>query len=204
MRSVICDRRGPMPREEDSPSVAEDGTGVPNLFSSDVMAFAGDVQKPMRTVLGPRTAVQPERVWIGAAPPSESEVAAQAAAEEAAEQARKATKTKKIAARTVKAKASTEPTVKAPDVTPVIEKEINKAAAKAKDQPRASVTLKPVTDQAKPAATKPAAAKPATAKPATAKPATANAAKAAPKPAADTKAKPQKADASVKPKSVAN
>jgi D-alanyl-D-alanine carboxypeptidase len=200
MRSVICDRRGPMPREEDSPAVAEEGTGVPNLFS-EVLAFAGDVQKPERTVLGPRTAVQPERVWIGAAPPSESEVAAQAAAEEAAEQARKATRTKKTAARTVKAKASTEPTVKAPDVTPVIEKELDKAAGKGKDQPRASVTLKPVTDQAKPAA-KPAAGKPATAKPATAKPDAA--AKATPKPAADAKAKPQKADAATKPKSVAN
>jgi len=206
MRSVICDRRGPMPKEEDSPAVAEDGMGVPNLFSSEVMAFAGDVQKPARTVLGPRTAVQPERVWIGAAPPSETEVAAQAAAEEAAEQARKATKTKKVAARTVKAKASTEPTVKAPDVTPVIEKEINKAAGKAKDQPRASVTLKPVSDQAKPAAAKPAAAKPAAAKSAPAKPDAAGsaAAKATPKPAADAKAKPQKADAAVKPKSVAN
>jgi D-alanyl-D-alanine carboxypeptidase len=226
MRSVICDRRGPMPREEDSPSVAEEGTGVPNLFS-EVLAFTGDVQKPARTVLGPRTAVQPERVWIGAAPPSETEVAAQAAAEEAAEQARKAAKLKKTAARTVKATASTEPTVKAPDVTPVIEKELDKAAGKGKDQqgkdqqgkdqPRASVTLKPVTDQAKPAAAKPPAAKPVAAKPAAAKPAAAKpapttkpdavnaaAAKVAPKPAADTKPKPQKADAAAKPKSVAN
>jgi D-alanyl-D-alanine carboxypeptidase len=86
-------------------------------------------------------------------------------------------------------------------VTPVIEKELDKAAGKGKDQPRASVTLKPVTDQAKPAA-KPAAGKPATAKPATAKPDAA--AKATPKPAADAKAKPQKADAATKPKSVAN
>jgi D-alanyl-D-alanine carboxypeptidase len=222
MRSVICDRRGPMPREEDSPSVAEEGTGVPNLFS-EVLAFAGDAPKPVRTVLGPRMAVQPERVWIGAAPPSETEVAAQAAAEEAAEQARKAAKLKKTAARTVKAAASTEPTVKAPDVTPVIEKELDKAAGKGKDQqgkdqPRASVTLKPVTDQAKPTAAKPAAAKPPVAakppaaKPAAAKPAPAKpdavsaaAAKAAPKPSADTKAKPpQKADAAAKPKSVAN
>jgi D-alanyl-D-alanine carboxypeptidase len=196
MRSVICDRRGPMPREEDSPAVAEEDTGVPNLFSSDVLAFAGDAQKPVRTVLGPRAAVQPERVWIGAAPPSESEIAAQAAAEAAAEQARKATKAKKTAARTVKANASKEPTVPKPDITPVIEKEINKAAGKDKEQPRASVTLKPVTDQAKPAAAKPAAAKPTAAKP-TAKP-------ASPKSAADAKAKPQKADAAAKPKTVAN
>ncbi len=193
MRSVICDRRGPMPREEDSPAVAEDASGVPNLFSSDVMAFAGDAQKPVRTVLGPRAAVQPERVWIGAAPPSESEIAAQAAAEEAAEQARKATKAKKTAARTTNAKAAKEPVVAKPDITPVIEKELDKAAGKAKEPSRASVSLKPVTDQAKPAAGAKPAAKPAAAKPATAA-----------KPAADTKAKPQKADAAAKPKSVAN
>jgi D-alanyl-D-alanine carboxypeptidase len=90
MRSVICDRKGPMPKEEDAPVVAEEDSGVPNLFSSEVMAFAGDAHKPVRTVLGPRAAVQPERVWIGLNPPSETELAAQAAAEEAAEQARKA------------------------------------------------------------------------------------------------------------------
>ena len=55
-------------------------SGVPNLFSSEVMAFAGAAaDKPLRTVLGPRAAVQPERVWIGLNPPSEAEIAAQAA-----------------------------------------------------------------------------------------------------------------------------
>ncbi len=143
MRSVICDRRGPMPQEEDTPVVAEDTSNVPNLFSSDVMAFAGDTQKPVRTVLGPRAAVQPERVWIGLNPPSSAELAAQAAAEEAAEKARlkkKSTSTKK----------STKQTAKKPDVTPVIEN-----GDKAKSKGRVSVTVKPVTDQDK----KPAAKK---------------------------------------------
>jgi D-alanyl-D-alanine carboxypeptidase len=98
MRPVICDRRGPMPQEEDAPAVAETDSNIPNLFSSEIMAFAGaSAEKPVRTVLGPRTAVQPERVWIGLNPPSEAELAAQAAAEAAAEQARKA-KTKKATA----------------------------------------------------------------------------------------------------------
>ncbi|WP_243370264.1 D-alanyl-D-alanine carboxypeptidase family protein [Microvirga solisilvae] len=146
MRPVICDRRGPMPQEEDAPVVAEDDSNVPNLFSSEVMAFAGDTQKPVRTVLGPRAAVQPERVWIGLNPPSEAELAAQAAAEEAAEKARlskkKATASKKKGA---KQEASKEP-----DVTPVIEDE-----GKPKQKGRVSVTVKPVTgnaSEAKPAA----------------------------------------------------
>jgi len=142
MRPVICDRRGPMPQEEDTPVVAEDDSNVPNLFSSDVMAFAGDTQKPVRTVLGPRAAVQPERVWIGLNPPSEAELAAQAAAEEAAEQARR----KKKAATSKK---NTKETAKKPDVTPVIEED------KAKSKSRVSVTVKPVTGQDK----KPAAKK---------------------------------------------
>ncbi|MBM6581802.1 D-alanyl-D-alanine carboxypeptidase [Microvirga sp. BT689] len=175
MRPVICDRRGPMPQEEDAPAVAETDSNIPNLFSSEVMAFAGDAaSKPARTVLGPRAAVQPERVWIGLNPPSEAELAAQAAAEAAAEQARK---TKKAAA-PKKGKAVAKQTDdETSDEANATEKEPAKAAAKGKSQPRVSVTVKPVTGTAKPAA----------------------------KPAADTKAKPpQKADAAAKPKSVAN
>jgi len=142
MRSVICDRRGPMPQEEDTPVVAEDNnSNIPNLFSSDVMAFAGDTQKPMRTVLGPRAAVQPERVWIGLNPPSDAELAAQAAAEEAAEQARQ----KKAAS----GKKSSKQTAKKPDATSA------SADDKAKSKGRVSVTVKPVTGQDK----KPAAKK---------------------------------------------
>ncbi|SCY23775.1 D-alanyl-D-alanine carboxypeptidase family protein [Microvirga guangxiensis] len=136
MRPVICDRRGPMPQEEDAPVVAEDNSNVPNLFSSDVMAFAGDTQKPVRTVLGPRAAVQPERVWIGLNPPSQAELAAQAAAEEAAEKAR--LNKKKAPA---KKKATKEAASKEADA-PAAEE-----GSKTKSKGRVSVTVKPVTDQ---------------------------------------------------------
>ncbi|KLK92001.1 hypothetical protein AA309_16370 [Microvirga vignae] len=148
MRSVICDRRGPMPQEEDAPVVAEEDSNIPNLFSSEVMAFAGDTQKPVRTVLGPRTAVQPERVWVGLNPPSEAELAAQAAAEEAAEKARlskkKATASKK--------KASKQAASKDSDVAPVIEE-----GDKTKGKGRVSVTVKPVSGDTKATNQKPAA-----------------------------------------------
>jgi D-alanyl-D-alanine carboxypeptidase len=189
MRPVICDRRGPMPQEEDAPAVAETDSNIPNLFSSEVMAFAGSsAEKPVRTVLGPRTTVQPERVWIGLNPPSEAELAAQAAAEEAAEQARKAktkkaTASKKTPAKDANAKDadSKDADSKTSDDKKAADKEPVKATAKGKEQPRASVAVKPVTGSAKPAS-KPAAKAPA-----------------------DTKAKaPQKADAAAKPKSVAN
>jgi len=184
MRPVICDRRGPMPQEEDAPAVSETDSNIPNLFSSEVMAFAGaSAEKPLRTVLGPRAAVQPERVWIGLNPPSEAELAAQAAAEAAAEQARKA-KTKKATASKKDTAPDKDTEAKASDDEKADDKKPAKTAAKTKDQPRASVAVKPVTGSAKPAA----------------------------KPAAETKSKapadkpkpPQKADASAKPKSVAN
>jgi D-alanyl-D-alanine carboxypeptidase len=178
MRAVICDRRGPVPKEEDSPVVAEEDTSVPNLYSSDVMAFAGETQKSVRTVLGPRAAVQPERVWVGLTPPSETELAAQAAAEEAAEKARK---TKKKAATPAKGKTSGKAAAKEPKVTPVIEgSDEAKDEAKDKKQSRTSISVKPVTKQAKPNA------------------------KAAPKASAETKTKARKADAAPQSKSVAN
>lgn len=180
MRPVICDRRGPMPQEEDTPAVAETDSNIPNLFSTEVMAFAGAAaDKPVRTVLGPRTAVQPERVWVGLNPPSEAEIAAQAAAEAAAEQARRA-KTKKAAApKKGKATAKQDDAVEQDD-TKAAENEPAKPTVKSTDKgktpPRVSVTVKPVTG-AKPAA----------------------------KPSTDAKAKaPQKADAAGKPKSIAN
>ncbi|WP_201859467.1 D-alanyl-D-alanine carboxypeptidase family protein [Microvirga soli] len=180
MRPVICDRRGPMPQEDDAPAVAETDSNIPNLFSSEVMAFAGAAaNKPVRTVLGPRTAVEPEKVWVGLNPPSEAEIAAQAAAEAAAEQARRA-KTKKAAAPKKGKAAAKQEEAAEQDDEKAAEKEPAKATVKSTDKaktpPRVSVTVKPVTG-AKPAA----------------------------KPAADTKAKaPQKADAAGKPKSVAN
>lgn len=146
MRSVICDRRGPMPQEEDAPVVAEDASNAPNLFSSEVMAFAGDTQKPARTVLGPRAAVEPERVWIGLNPPTEAELAAQAAAEEAAEKAR-LSKKKAIAS---KKKNGARAATKDSNVTMAIEE-----GDKTKDNKgRVSVSVKPLTGQQKPAAKK--------------------------------------------------
>lgn len=91
MRSVICDRRGPTPGEDDGgltvAAGAEAGTGLsaaPNL-----MAYAGGTLAPTnRTVLGPRGPVQPIDVWLGANPPSVAELKAQAEAEDAEEKAR--------------------------------------------------------------------------------------------------------------------
>jgi len=182
MRPVICDRRGPMPQEDDAPVVAETDSNIPNLFSSEVMAFAGDTpDKPTRTVLGPRAAVQPERVWVGLNPPSEAELAAQAAAEAAAEQARRA-KTKKAAApkkdKTPAAEVAKDDTGTEAAATP--EKKPAQANAPGKAQPRVSVTVKPVTGTAPKPPAKPAAPFDMRAKP------------------------PQKADAAGKPKAVAN
>lgn len=154
MRSVICDRRGPMPKEEDSPTTVagegEDDTNTPNLFSSGMMAFAGGAEKPTRTTLGPRASVQPERVWLGLNPPTESELAAQAAAEDAADAARKA---KKKSARPAKNSKD----VKSADADTEKDKAPAKPKTAGKDEPRTSVTLKPVAkDAAKPAAKTPA------------------------------------------------
>ncbi|MCB5174448.1 MULTISPECIES: D-alanyl-D-alanine carboxypeptidase family protein [Microvirga] len=143
LRPVICDRRGPLPKEEDSPTtVAEENTNTPNLFSSDVMAYAGTT-KPMRTTLGPRSAVQPERVWVGLTPPSESELAAEAAKEKAAEEAQKAKTKKKAAPAKKSTKAAAKPAAESDDAGE------EKAQAKGKDEPRASVSLKPVTGEGK-------------------------------------------------------
>lgn len=175
MRPVICDRRGPMPQEEEGTPVATEDTGVPNLFSSEVMAFAGDAPKPVRTVLGPRTAVQPERVWVGLNPPSEAEIAAQAAAEEAAEKARAA---KKKTATPKKDKATKQAETKVSD-------DEAEEAPKTKGKGRVSVTVKPVSDQGKAGDKKASDKKPAEQK-------------------AAAKPKAQKAEAGTKPKSAAN
>lgn len=152
MRPVICDRRGPMPQEEEGTPVATEDTGVPNLFSSEVMAFAGDTQKPVRTVLGPRTAVVPERVWVGLNPPSEAELAAQAAAEEAAEKARTAKK------KTATSKKSTKQ-AESKDADAAADEE-----PKPKGKGRVTVTVKPVSGPNKAGDKKPVEQK-ATAKP---------------------------------------
>lgn len=150
MRSVICDRRGPMPKEEDSPTtVVEDATtGTPNLFSSDVMAFAGGTTKPMRTTLGPRSSVEPERIWVGLTPPSETELAAEAAKEKAAEEAQKA-KSKKATAK----KGPKKDAAKEADATDEVDTEAapakTQAKAKGKGDSRSTMTFKPVNGDAK-------------------------------------------------------
>lgn len=152
MRSVICDRRGPMPDEEDSPTtIASSGesTGIPNLFSSDVMAFAGGTQ-PTRTTLGPRSTVQPERIWVGLNPPSEAELSAQAAKEDAADKAKRAS-TKK-ASNKGKAKSQAVADTKDKDAKEPATASVSKETDKGKA--RKSISVKPVSDQknkAKPA-----------------------------------------------------
>ena len=91
MRSVICDRRGPDARRgrPGGPLSAESG---PNLFGSGIFAFAGGsgVDSIRRTQLGPRAPVSPIRVWVGLNPPGAAELATQAAEEDAADKAAKA------------------------------------------------------------------------------------------------------------------
>lgn len=146
MRAVICDRRGPMPGEEDGSNplqAATDSENGPSLLGGNVFAFAAG-SNPGRAVLGPRAAVQPVRVWIGPNPPSDTELAAQAAEEEAAEQARMAKKKGKRGVAAKKGKAVVADKAKLPAA--VIEE--------GKKGARTSITLKPVSGHAKPAAAK--------------------------------------------------
>jgi D-alanyl-D-alanine carboxypeptidase len=85
MRPVICDRRGPMPGEDDTGGLSA-STEAGSFSAPNLMAYASAPVN--RTVLGPRGPVQPVRVWLGPNPPSEAELTAQAQAEEAEEQAR--------------------------------------------------------------------------------------------------------------------
>ncbi|HEY8383374.1 MAG TPA: D-alanyl-D-alanine carboxypeptidase family protein [Microvirga sp.] len=152
MRPVICDRRGPMPGEDDGGGMAQASadSGMPNLLGANVMAFAGAAPAPMpRTLLGPRGPVVPVKVWIGPTPPSEAEIAAQAAAEEAEEAARLAARKGKKAVARGGAKA---PAQEAATQLPA------GAIPEGKDG-RASLTLKPVTGTPAPPAR--AAARPA-------------------------------------------
>src|SRR3712207_3962654 len=104
MRAVICDRRGPMPGEDDGSGTvaASADSGIPNLLSSNVLAYVGGSIQT-RTTLGPRAPVQPVRVWIGPNAPSETELAAQAAEEAAEEQARLEKRKQRRLARTPEA-----------------------------------------------------------------------------------------------------
>jgi D-alanyl-D-alanine carboxypeptidase len=184
MRSVICDRRGPMPGEEDGSDQVAANANAPNLFSSNVLAYAGGTADTLRrTTLGPRAPVQPVRVWVGLTPPSGAEIAAQEAEEEAAEKARNA-KGRKATARKAAPK-SDDSKLSLPEGA--IEEGKGKNG-------RASLTLKPVTG-AEPTKNKPVVTKPETTIKAQAAP---EKAKAGPKKPAS--AKPEvKAEAPAKP-----
>jgi D-alanyl-D-alanine carboxypeptidase len=154
MRPVICDRRGPMPGEDDSPETvtADSDAKVPNFFNSNVLAYAGSTPTPLRrTTLGPRAPVDPVRVWVGLNPPSSAELAQEAEKEKAAERAR-ASKDKKAAKPAAKAKSK-----------------LPEAAIEEGKNGRSSLSVKPVTGdgaKAKPAAKKPPGKSEASAKPA--------------------------------------
>jgi D-alanyl-D-alanine carboxypeptidase len=207
MRSVICDRRGPVPNEEDSPTTlaTDQSESVPNLFSSDMMAFAAGAQ-PARTSLGPRSVVQPVRIWVGLNPPSESEIAAEAAKEEAAAKAREAKSQKVKAAKAMAAKGKNAKDKSAKDHTPDAKiatesdntSDVTKVESKGKA--RATISVKPVTEKAKAPTSRQAAAKePAkeTAKHVPKSPAKTDA-------AVPAKAKPQKTATPAKAKPVVN
>jgi D-alanyl-D-alanine carboxypeptidase len=184
MRPVICDRRGPMPGEDDSGTVEANAAGGPNLLSSPgVLSFAGGMAQPPRTLLGPRAPVQPVQVWIGPNPPTEAELAAQAAQEAAEEKERiakqKAAQEKRLAARKAKADEKTETAEKKLTVPRAIVEEGKNG--------RATLSLKPVANDKKAKA----AAETRTAVPA---------AKSAPAPKSNA---PLKISPPVKPKSAA-
>jgi D-alanyl-D-alanine carboxypeptidase len=73
MRSLVCDRRGPLPAEEDGQQVAgntQDNSNAP-VFASQVTAFTQTgAPAPTRTTLGPRAPFEPVRVWLGPTPPA--------------------------------------------------------------------------------------------------------------------------------------
>lgn len=157
MRPVICDRRGPMPGEEDGGTVEANATGVPNLLTSpNVLAFAGGAPTT-RPILGPRAPVQPIRVWTGLNPPSEADLAAQAAQEEAEEQERlakrKAAQEKRLAAR----KAKTEEKDATADKTADKKLSVPPAILESGKNGRATLSVKPVSEDKKTKTAAPAA-----------------------------------------------
>jgi D-alanyl-D-alanine carboxypeptidase len=125
MRSVICDRRGPVPDEDETPAQTMAGTVTSGPLASGLLAFAGMPQLApgTRSVLQPRGPVQPVRVWLGLEPPGQAELAKEAEEEEAEEKKRKSTTTARS-------------------------KEKGKAASRKvvdKEDGRASISVRPVT-----------------------------------------------------------
>ena len=75
MRPVICERRGPLPAEEDAQptTTAEGENGAP---PASVLAFSAFGSLGGRPQLGPRARFQPILVWTGRTPPSATALAA--------------------------------------------------------------------------------------------------------------------------------
>ena len=74
MRPVVCDRRGPLPAEEEGTGTVSAGN-VNDNSTPPTLAFAGGSPAPARTTLGPRASFEPVRVWLGPTPPAATETA---------------------------------------------------------------------------------------------------------------------------------
>jgi len=144
MRGVICDRRGPLPAEEDgngnvTANAANDATTISLFNSTGALAFTGTSEPTRRTTLGPRAPVQPVKVWVGLNPPS--------AAEEDAEEKEatpKAPKPKSL--KRSKAAAATDASdAKLKALSAVEPKAIVEEGKGGKEAARSSVSLKPVS-----------------------------------------------------------
>jgi len=77
LRSVICEKSGPLGEDEDGSVTVNTGNSDSNIasfFGSSAMAYAGNDNG--RISLGPRAKAVPELVWVGLNPPSSREQAA--------------------------------------------------------------------------------------------------------------------------------
>jgi D-alanyl-D-alanine carboxypeptidase len=72
MRPIICERRGPLPAEEDAqPATAQSDDGARVQPPATALAFAATGSTPgARPQLGPRARFEPILVWTGRTPPS--------------------------------------------------------------------------------------------------------------------------------------
>ncbi len=201
MRSLVCDRRGPLPAEEDGQQVAgntQDNSNAP-VLAAQVTAFTQTgAPAPTRTTLGPRAPFEPVRVWLGPTPPApEAEPApapVRAAARPDPEAAAKPPAAPE-APRPAQARSKPAPKPKAVAAKP---NPASKPAPKpGSSESFASTAAPSIIDEGKPKASpapRPAAAK---ARPAEAKPEVRSPAKAAPAP------KPQAAVAQPAPRPAA-
>jgi D-alanyl-D-alanine carboxypeptidase len=191
MRPYICERRGPMPGEDDTPaSASADGENGRTQMPNGALAFASIGSTPgARPQLGPRARFEPIVVWTGRTPPSTA-VAAQDDDKESARPAGAKLKQKRLARA---AKPATVPPAAQAFAATEPKSIINEPGEKPKPvQPAAALTPKP----AAPAKPKTAAVSPPTAKPAppsrpavAARAATADPAGGKPAPAATAKPK---------------